>query len=105
MNFDQDNIEKQPSDYNVNIQIITFIVITIVIILTLVNFIRIYSNEKTLLLKGMSAEANSLKTTFSNHLNYSKHFIRLIGRNVKNKSYRFVIHSKNSQNIFPNQTL
>jgi nitrogen-specific signal transduction histidine kinase len=83
MNFDHDNIEKQPSDYNVNIQIITFIVITMVIILTLINFIRIYSNEKSALLKEMSAEANSLKTVFSSQLSYSKYFIKLIGRNIK----------------------
>jgi signal transduction histidine kinase len=83
MNFDHDNIEKQPSDYNVNIQIITFIVITRVIILTLINFIRIYSNEKSALLKEMSAEANSLKTVFSSQLSYSKYFIKLIGRNIK----------------------
>mgnify|MGYP003503859451 FL=1 len=66
MSFNQDNTENQHNDYNVNIQIITFIVITMVIILTLVNFIRIYSNEKSLLLKEMSTEANSLKTIFSN---------------------------------------
>lgn len=66
MNFYQNNIDNQYSDYNVNIQIITFIVITMVIILTLVNFIRIYSNEKSVLLKGMSTEANSLKTLLSN---------------------------------------
>jgi hypothetical protein len=74
MNFHQNNIENQYSDYNVNIQIITFIVITMVIILTLVNFIRIYSNEKSILLKGMSTEANSLKTVLSNQLSYSKYF-------------------------------
>ena len=83
MNFHQNNIENQYSDYNVNIQIITFIVITMVIILTLVNFIRIYSNEKSVLLKGMSTEANSLKTVLSNQLSYSKYFIKLIGRNIK----------------------
>lgn len=83
MNFYQNNIENQYSDYNVNIQIITFIVITMVIILTLVNFIRIYSNEKSVLLKGMSTEANSLKTVLSNQLSYSKYFIKLIGRNIK----------------------
>lgn len=83
MSFNQDNTENQHNDYNVNIQIITFIVITMVIILTLVNFIRIYSNEKSLLLKEMSTEANSLKTFFSNQLSYSKYFIKLIGRNIK----------------------
>ena len=83
MSFDQDNIESPQNDYNVNIQIITFIVITVVIILTLVNFIRIYSNEKSALLKGMAAEANSLKTVFSSQLSYSKYFIKLIGRNIK----------------------
>jgi len=83
MSFDQDNIESPQNDYNVNIQIITFIVITMVIILTLVNFIRIYSNEKSALLKGMAAEANSLKTVFSSQLSYSKYFIKLIGRNIK----------------------
>jgi len=83
MSFDQDNIKSPQNDYNVNIQIITFIVITMVIILTLVNFIRIYWNEKSALLKGMSAEANSLKTVFSSQLSYSKYFIKLIGRNIK----------------------
>ena len=75
MSFNQDNTENQHNDYNVNIQIITFIVITMVIILTLINFIRIYSNEKSALLKEMSAEANSLKTVFSSQLSYSKYFI------------------------------
>jgi hypothetical protein len=64
MSFNQDNTENQHNDYNVNIQIITFIVITMVIILTLVNFIQIYSNEKSLLLKERSTEANSLKQFF-----------------------------------------
>ena len=83
MNFDEEKLEKQTIDYTVNIQMITFIVITMVVILTLVNFIRIYSSHKSRILKGMATESTLLSMVISDQLSYSKYFIELISKNVE----------------------
>ena len=46
MNSSNQSEEKAPVDYKVNVQMITFIVIVMVVILSLVYFIRIYSAKK-----------------------------------------------------------
>jgi len=83
MNFDQEEIEKQSADYKVNVQMVTFVVIIMVVILTLVYFIRIYSNKKTRVLSEMKIEAILLETVISDNLNYSKYFIGLMGKNIR----------------------
>lgn len=82
MNFDQEKFDRENIDYRVTIQMVLFIVVTTVIILTLVNFIRIYSNQRNIILKDMATESNLLETIISDQLNYSKYFIKLIGSNV-----------------------
>ena len=83
MNSEEEQIKKRAIDYTVNVQMITFIVITIVVILTLVNFIRIYSSHKSRVLKNMETESSFLSTVISDQLNYSKYFIKLISKNVE----------------------
>ena len=56
MNSEEDQLKKRITDYAVNVQMITFIVIIMVLVLTLVNFIRIYSNHKSSILNEMDTE-------------------------------------------------
>ena len=72
-----------PVEQKVAIQMITFSVIIIVIILTLVSFIRIYSSKKERILKDMQTEAILLETVITDHLNYSRYFVNMIGRNIQ----------------------
>jgi signal transduction histidine kinase len=103
MNHKQDDIERQATDYKVNVQIVAFIVVIIVVILTLVYFIRIYSNKKTIILKDMRAEVNLLETNITDHLNYSQYFINLIGRSIK-RDFANLEHVQDTlQNHFQSQ--
>lgn len=71
-----------PIDQSIAIQMVTFSVVIIVVILTLVSFIRIYSNKKEQILKDMKMESELLETVITDHLNYSRYFINIIGRNI-----------------------
>ena len=70
-------------DYNVNVRMVTFIVVIMVIVLTLIYFIRIYSNKKDRVIKEMRAEANLIDTVITEHLNYSKYFIYLMSNAIR----------------------
>jgi hypothetical protein len=83
MNSEEEQLKKRIVDYTVNVQMITFIVITMVVILTLVNCIRIYSSHKSNILKEMATESSFLSAVISDQLNYSKYFIKLISKSVK----------------------
>jgi len=83
MNSEEEQLKKRIIDYTVNVQMITFIVITMVVILTLVNCIRIYSSHKSNILKEMATESSFLSAVISDQLNYSKYFIKLISKSVK----------------------
>ena len=83
MNSEEEQLKKRITDYAVNVQMITFIVIIMVLVLTLVNFIRIYSNHKSSILSEMATESSFLSTLISDHLSYSKYFIKLISKSVK----------------------
>ena len=76
MNSEEEQLKKRIIDYTVNVQMITFIVITMVVILTLVNCIRIYSSHKSNILKEMATESSFLSAVISDQLNYSKYFSR-----------------------------
>ena len=71
-----------PINQTVAIQMVTFSVIIIVVILTLVSFIRIYSDKKEQILKDMKTESELLETVITDHLNYSRYFINIIARNI-----------------------
>ena len=74
---------KAPIDQMVIIQMVTLSVIVVVMVLTLVSFIRIYSSKKEQILKDMQTESSILETVITDHLNYSRYFINVIGRNIK----------------------
>lgn len=69
-------------DQDIAMQMITFSVVIIIVILTLVSFIRICSNKKEQILKDMKTESQLLETVITYHLNYSRYFINIIGRNI-----------------------
>ncbi|MDP5110770.1 MAG: HAMP domain-containing histidine kinase [Rickettsiaceae bacterium] len=69
-------------DQDIAMQMITFSVVIIIVILTLVSFIRICSNKKEQILKDMKTESQLLETVITDHLNYSRYFINIIGRNI-----------------------
>lgn len=71
-----------PIDQSIVMQMVTFSVVIIVVILTLVSFIRIYSNKKEQILKDMKVESELLATVITDHLNYSRYFVNIIGRNI-----------------------
>jgi len=71
-----------PINQTVAIQMVTFSVIIIVVILTFVSFIRIYSDKKEQILKDMKTESELLETVITDHLNYSRYFINIIARNI-----------------------
>ncbi len=78
-------------DQNVAIQMITFGIIIIVVIIILVSFMYIYASKKDQILRDLHTESTQLETVITDHLNYSRHFINLIGdhiqSNYKNISY------------------
>ncbi|MCF8494998.1 MAG: HAMP domain-containing histidine kinase [Rickettsiaceae bacterium] len=78
-------------DRNVAIQMITLGIIIIVVIITLISFIHIYSSKKEQILEDLHTESTQLETVITDHLNYSRHFINLIGdhiqRNYKDLNY------------------
>ena len=61
---DNDSIDQQ-----ISIQMITFGVIMIVTILTLVSFIHIYSNKRDQIFKDMQIESTQLKIIIADNLN------------------------------------
>jgi signal transduction histidine kinase len=70
-------------DRNVAIQMITLGIIIIVVIITLISFIHIYSSKKEQILEDLNTESTQLETVITDHLNYSRHFINLIGDHIQ----------------------
>ena len=70
-------------DRNVAIQMITLGIIIIVVIITLISFIQIYSSKKEQILQDLHTESAQLETVITDHLNYSRHFINLIRDHIQ----------------------
>lgn len=82
-NEDTNDIFQDTIDQKIAIQMITFGVIIIVVIITLVSFIHIYSNKKEDILKDMNSEYIQLETVIIDQLNYSVHFTNLLSSYIK----------------------
>ena len=70
-------------DRNVATQMITLGIIIIVVIVTLISFIHIYSSKREQVLEDLHTESTQLETVITDHLNYSRHFINLIGNHIQ----------------------
>ena len=92
-----DQIEKK-----VAMQMITFSIVIIILIITLVSFIRIYSNKEERILKDMQTEAILLETVITDHLNYSRYFVNMIGTQVLTKIVT-IFSINEDQNILVNR--
>lgn len=77
-------VAKDTDDYNVNVRTVTFFVVIMVIVLTLIYFIRIYSDQRAKVLNDMKIEATILQTVIQDHINYSKYFISMIAADIQN---------------------
>lgn len=74
------SLEKKPEsvDYDINVRVITFAVISIVLILISIYFVRSYASKKQWVIQNMKIEANNLENSFVNDINYSQYFVNLI---------------------------
>lgn len=74
------SLQKKPNsvDYDVNVRVITFAVISIVLILISIYFVRSYASKKQWVIQNMRVEANNLENSFVNDINYSQYFVNLI---------------------------
>lgn len=96
MDKQPDDLVIDPVEQKVAIQMVAFSMIIIVVILTLVSFIRIYSSRKDKALKLMKGETVQLQTVITDHLNYSIYFTNMIGKNIQsspddlNRIYRIL---------------
>lgn len=78
------NVNIDSIDHQISIKMITSGVVVIVFILTLLFFVHIYSSKKGEVFKDMQTESTQLKIIIADNLNYSKYFIDIIGKHVKN---------------------
>jgi signal transduction histidine kinase len=69
-------------DYSVNVKMVTFIVVFMVIVLTLIYFIRIYSNKEAEVKQRMQTEAKLIEAVIGHHLNYSKYIVKIISSSI-----------------------
>lgn len=76
--------QKQRSiDYNVNLKIIIFSVITIMLTLIIIDFISSYTNKKQSILRKLQSEASNLEHSFANNINYSKYFLKIMATRLE----------------------
>jgi signal transduction histidine kinase len=68
---------------NITVQVITFSVVIIVIIITFLSFIHIYLDKKEKVTREIKTEASHLETIITDHLSYSKYFINILARNIQ----------------------
>ncbi|PCJ24436.1 MAG: hypothetical protein COA94_07420, partial [Rickettsiales bacterium] len=83
--------ETEQINKKATIQMVTFGMITILVIVTLVSCIRIYSNKKEQVLNEMRMESSLLKTVITDQLNYSLYSVDIIGDHIKSEP-RNLIH-------------
>lgn len=69
---------EESIDYDINVRVIAFAITSIFLILLSIYFIRAYSNKKQGVIQEMRIEASIVDNAFSNDLNYSKYFLKLI---------------------------
>lgn len=85
--------EPKPAstDYDVNIRIITFIVISIFLMFMSIHCIKIYSSSKQNIMHEIRVEAEILENALYNDLNYSVYSLNIVARKLahhyKDKRY------------------
>ena len=67
---------KNVREYTAGVKIITLSVITMMLILICIYFIKTYADKKHSILFQLQTEAHSLETSFASDMRYSSHFSR-----------------------------
>ncbi len=100
---------KNFTDYKINIQMVIFMVVAVIVILSLIYLIRIYANKKHMVMQEMQIEATRFETIIADNLNYARYFIGLIGKSIKQdaKNLQYIedklknhFHSKDFNMLF-----
>jgi signal transduction histidine kinase len=85
-NLYSDEISYSP-DYDINVRMIAFTVITIVLIIVMIFFIKTYATQKQQVLKMLDYESNLLDTFCNDSFNHNAYIIKLISSKIQ-KSYK-----------------
>ncbi len=80
------NKEINLDDYNITIRMAAFVTVIVVVAMTLVYCIRIYSTTKESVMSEMKAESELIETVIADNLNYSKYFLYLISNSIEDNS-------------------
>jgi signal transduction histidine kinase len=83
MNITDKNKKNQLIDYNVDIKTITFAILSTVLTVILICFIRIYADKRHHIIVTLNTEASNLEKTFVTDINYSKYFLSLIAGDLQ----------------------
>lgn len=73
-------------DYSITIKMATFITVVIVVAMTLLYCIRIYSATKESVMSEMKSESELIETVIADNLNYSKYFLYLISNSIEDNT-------------------
>lgn len=89
--IDQEYLEDS-SDYDVNVRMIAFSVVTIVLILVAIFFIKTYSNQKQSAIHDMHIEWDKLETFCQERLDHTEYILNLLAIQIKENpdDFRYV---------------
>lgn len=79
-NYDEEDLAFANKD--IIMQMVLLCISAIVVIITLISFIRIYSGKKEDIIKDMQTESELLEIIVIDRLNYSKHFINIMSAGI-----------------------
>ncbi|WPY01332.1 HAMP domain-containing histidine kinase [Candidatus Trichorickettsia mobilis] len=77
-------LNRESTDYHVNIRIITFVVTLVFLIVMFIYCIRIYASKKQNIMYVIRTEAELLANVFATDLNYSSYFLNIVTRKLGN---------------------
>ena len=97
-NLYSDEISYSP-DYDINIRMIAFTVITIVLIIVMIFFIKTYATQKQQVLKMLDYESNLLDTFCNDSFNHNAYIIKLISSKIQ-KSYKSFQEKESMEYIY-----
>ncbi len=77
--------DEDTGNYEVNVRIIVFTVVSIFLILMSIYFIKAYAAKKQNTLQIMSVEANLIENAFTGDIGYSEYFLKILLKQIGKK--------------------
>lgn len=101
---DEYDDEYDRSANDVNVKIIAILIASVVIILTLIFFIKTYADKKQSVLFDMYEEADRIEKTLDEDLNQTSYVLDLLGNEVRKnpKNYQHIYEILKSHKTHPN---